>query len=197
MCIIFSRNIVSNLPAIQPRCQREKVYRTLQIYGLAFNRLGMSPKKFWTPYCKCQISPYLCVPLLKNSSLKQVNSPMKKRVFCESRDLSHSIWELPRAAIGMRTFFDMLDNLESELITNSRKWVFPKRRNYSNKKKAKKSKWWMPWLSEAMKDVVSCDKLRGGANDPWSVDFRMRKLPRLKVGDSAVMQKANPENWNI
>jgi len=22
----------------------------------------------------------------------------------------------------------------------------------------------MPWLSEAMKDVVSCDKLRGGAN---------------------------------
>ena len=22
----------------------------------------------------------------------------------------------------------------------------------------------MPWLSEAMKDVISCDKLRGGAN---------------------------------
>jgi hypothetical protein len=22
----------------------------------------------------------------------------------------------------------------------------------------------MPWLSEAMKDVTSCDKLRGGAN---------------------------------
>ena len=31
--------------------------------------------------------------------------------------------------------------------------------------KAIKSVWWMPWLSEAMKDVVSCDKLRGGANN--------------------------------
>ena len=24
----------------------------------------------------------------------------------------------------------------------------------------------MPWLSKAKKDVISCDKLRGGANDP-------------------------------
>ena len=24
---------------------------------------------------------------------------------------------------------------------------------------------WMPWLLPAMKDVISCDKLRGGAND--------------------------------
>ena len=24
----------------------------------------------------------------------------------------------------------------------------------------------MPWLSEATKDVISCDKLRGGANNP-------------------------------
>ena len=24
----------------------------------------------------------------------------------------------------------------------------------------------MPWLSEARKDVISCDKLRGGANNP-------------------------------
>ncbi len=31
-------------------------------------------------------------------------------------------------------------------------------------KKVIKSKWWMPWLSEAMKDVTSCEKLRGGAN---------------------------------
>jgi hypothetical protein len=28
-----------------------------------------------------------------------------------------------------------------------------------------KSVWWMPWLSEAMKDVISCDKLRVGANN--------------------------------
>ena len=27
-------------------------------------------------------------------------------------------------------------------------------------KKVIKGVWWMPWLSEAMKDVVSCDKLR-------------------------------------
>jgi hypothetical protein len=31
----------------------------------------------------------------------------------------------------------------------------------------------MPWLSEAMKDVISCDKLRGGANNLRSGDFRM------------------------
>ena len=24
-----------------------------------------------------------------------------------------------------------------------------------------KGMWWMPWQSEAMKDVVACDKLRG------------------------------------
>ena len=33
------------------------------------------------------------------------------------------------------------------------------------KKKARKSVWWMPRLTEAMKDVISCDKLRVGAND--------------------------------
>ena len=31
----------------------------------------------------------------------------------------------------------------------------------------------MPWLTETTKDVVSCDKLRGGANNLWSVDVRM------------------------
>ena len=31
----------------------------------------------------------------------------------------------------------------------------------------------MPRLSEAMKDVISCDKLRGGAHNLRSVDFRM------------------------
>jgi hypothetical protein len=28
---------------------------------------------------------------------------------------------------------------------------------------ATKGVWWMPWRQEAMKDVVSCDKLRGAA----------------------------------
>ena len=30
---------------------------------------------------------------------------------------------------------------------------------------------WMPWRKQAMKDVVSCDKLRGGANSLRSGDF--------------------------
>ena len=35
---------------------------------------------------------------------------------------------------------------------------------YNNVKKVNKGVWWMPRLSEAKKDVTSCDKLRGGAN---------------------------------
>ena len=31
--------------------------------------------------------------------------------------------------------------------------------------KERKSERWMPWLWEAKKDVVSCDKVREGAND--------------------------------
>ena len=34
----------------------------------------------------------------------------------------------------------------------------------------------MPWHWEPMKDVISCDKLRGAANKHWSGDFWMRKL---------------------
>ena len=33
----------------------------------------------------------------------------------------------------------------------------------------------MPRHMEAMKDVISCDKLRGGANNLCSGDFRMGK----------------------
>ena len=33
-------------------------------------------------------------------------------------------------------------------------------------KKVTKGTWGMPRLSEAKKDVISCEKLRGGANDP-------------------------------
>ena len=32
--------------------------------------------------------------------------------------------------------------------------------------KVNKGAWRMPWLTEAMKDVISCDKLGLGANDP-------------------------------
>ena len=31
----------------------------------------------------------------------------------------------------------------------------------------------MPWLVEAMKDVLGCDKPRGAAKELWSGDFRM------------------------
>ena len=39
----------------------------------------------------------------------------------------------------------------------------------------------MPWLSEAMKDVISCDKLRLGANDLLPEDFRMGQPVRLNA----------------
>ena len=32
--------------------------------------------------------------------------------------------------------------------------------------KVRKGAWRMPWLTEAMKDVISCDKPRLGANIP-------------------------------
>ena len=54
----------------------------------------------------------------------------------------------------------------------------------------------MPWLSEAMKDVISCDKLRVGANNLWSVDFRMGQPNQLKT-DYLTKLEANAGNWNI
>ena len=36
---------------------------------------------------------------------------------------------------------------------------------YLNLAKVRKGAWRMPWLTEAMKDVISCDKPRLGAND--------------------------------
>jgi len=39
----------------------------------------------------------------------------------------------------------------------------------------------MPWLIEAMKDVISCDKPREGANNLPSVDFRMGQPSWLKA----------------
>ena len=34
-----------------------------------------------------------------------------------------------------------------------------------NREKVDKGGWWMPWLTQAMKDVISCDKRGVGAND--------------------------------
>ena len=43
------------------------------------------------------------------------------------------------------------------------------------KGQANKSARGMPWHQEPMKDVISCDKLRGAANKLRSGDFRMGK----------------------
>jgi hypothetical protein len=43
----------------------------------------------------------------------------------------------------------------------------------------------MPWLSEAMKDVTSCEKLRGGANIRY-----IRRYP-----NGATLQAEGLESW--
>ena len=45
---------------------------------------------------------------------------------------------------------------------------------------ANKSARGMPWHQEPMKDVISCDKLRGAANKPRSVGVRMGKPTKSK-----------------
>ena len=40
----------------------------------------------------------------------------------------------------------------------------PRQKAVESKKKVRKGTRRMPWLSEAMKDVISCDKHRGLAN---------------------------------
>jgi hypothetical protein len=51
----------------------------------------------------------------------------------------------------------------------------------------------MPWLVEAMKDVTSCDKPRGGANI-----LSIRGFPNGETchaeGMKSCLQEANPEN---
>jgi hypothetical protein len=44
----------------------------------------------------------------------------------------------------------------------------------------------MPWLSEAMKDVTSCDKLWGGAND--------RYIHRFPNGATQLVEDQLPSN---
>jgi hypothetical protein len=48
-------------------------------------------------------------------------------------------------------------------------------------RKRNKGAWGMPWLLEATKDVVSCEKVRGGANDFRSVRVRMGQPVILKI----------------
>ena len=53
----------------------------------------------------------------------------------------------------------------------------------------------MPRLSEAKKDVISCEKLWGGANDLWSRDIRMGQPILIK--SRYPEWEANVVNWNI
>jgi hypothetical protein len=53
-----------------------------------------------------------------------------------------------------------------------------KRQKYN---KLNKSVWGMPRLSEAMKDVISCEKLRGLAHTGRSADIRMGQPSMLKT----------------
>ena len=48
-------------------------------------------------------------------------------------------------------------------VNNNQKSISIGAKGYGEKK-VRKSTQGMPWLSEAMKDVISCDKLRGLAN---------------------------------
>ena len=50
----------------------------------------------------------------------------------------------------------------------------------------------MPRLSEAKKDVISCEKLRGSAHTIRSVDIRMGQPGILKICHLAI--GANPVN---
>jgi hypothetical protein len=60
------------------------------------------------------------------------------------------------------------------------------------KKKVIKGVWRMPWLLEAKKDVISCDKRGGLANTNRSRDFRMGQPGMLKTCHPAM--GANPVN---
>ena len=46
---------------------------------------------------------------------------------------------------------------------------------------ANKRTWWMPWQSEAKKDVAACEKLRGVGNERRSGDVRMGKPTRKGI----------------
>ena len=57
---------------------------------------------------------------------------------------------------------EMRFHLTAESMSES--FLFFKER-WRELKKVSKGVWWMPRLTEAMKDVISCDKLRVGANN--------------------------------
>jgi len=61
-------------------------------------------------------------------------------------------------------------------------------------KKVDKGVWGMPRLSEAKKDVISCENPRGSAHTSRSVGIRMGQPVWLKASHSRAIGGANPEN---
>ena len=55
----------------------------------------------------------------------------------------------------------------------------------------------MPRLSEAMKDVISCEKFGLGANNPWYRNLRMGQPTQLKTEYHLKLDEAYVMNWNI
>ena len=57
----------------------------------------------------------------------------------------------------------------------------------------------MPWRQKAMKDVASCDKLRGVAHTLWSGDVRMGEPAGITGAWKWIhsFQRANGGKWNI
>ena len=60
------------------------------------------------------------------------------------------------AIFRVAQFIDIIEDEIDMMVIN---------RRLSYYKKVSKGAWGMPWLLEATKDVVSCDKLRGFANE--------------------------------
>ena len=63
-------------------------------------------------------------------------------------------------------FYDMMERMKQEYKSEKYERV-------RAQKEVTKGVRGMPWLSEAMKDVISCEKPRGGANGRRSADVRM------------------------
>ena len=74
------------------------------------------------------------------------------------------------------SFFDILTQARLNNLVSRGRPLFFGGRKYEHtlgslfeflglREKEIKGAWRMPWLTQAMKDVISCDKLRVGAND--------------------------------
>ena len=81
---------------------------------------------------------------LNKSAIRNPRSAIRKPSFARAFAKATALKE----GYGGRWFFDNIGKKISKIKFE----------------KVTKGAWRMPWLSEAKKDVTSCDKLRGGAN---------------------------------